>query len=112
MTGPLSAWLMLAGAIAAELVATSSLKLAQGFSRPLPSLVVIIGYMISFWLLSRVVERLELGIVYAVWCGVGMAVVAVIGVVVYGESVSLLKTAGILAIVLGTVLLSLAGKGA
>ncbi|TCW33560.1 DMT family transporter [Gulbenkiania mobilis] len=112
MTGPLSAWLMLAGAIAAELMATSSLKLAQGFSRPLPSLVVIIGYMISFWLLSRVVERLELGIVYAVWCGVGMAVVAVIGVVVYGESVSLLKTAGILAIVLGTVLLSLAGKGA
>ncbi|CUA85213.1 MULTISPECIES: DMT family transporter [Gulbenkiania] len=112
MTGPLSPWLMLAGAIAAELVATSSLKLAQGFSRPLPSLVVIIGYMISFWLLSRVVERLELGIVYAVWCGVGMAVVAVIGVVVYGESVSLLKTAGILAIVLGTVLLSLAGKGA
>lgn len=107
----LQAWLMLAGAIAAEVVATSTMKLTEGFTRPLPTLAVLAGYACAFWLLAQVVQRLELGVVYAVWCGVGMAVVAVVGVVVYGEGVSLLKVAGIASIVLGTALLSLAGPG-
>lgn len=112
MSHSLSAWLMLAGAIAAEVTATSSLKLAAGFTRPWPSLVVVIGYGLSFWLLARVMQRLELGLVYAVWCGVGMAVVATIGVIVYGESVSLLKLGGIGFITLGVVMLSFAVKSA
>ncbi len=107
----MNAWLMLAGAIAAEVVATSSLKLAAGFTRPLPSLVVVAGYVLAFWLLSQVVQRLDLGVVYAIWCGVGMAVVAMVGVFFYGEGMPPLKLAGIVAIVIGTVLLSLASKG-
>lgn len=107
----MNAWLLLAGAIAAEVVATSSLKLAAGFTRPLPSLVVVAGYVLAFWLLSQVVQRLDLGVVYAIWCGVGMAVVAVVGVLLYGEGMPPLKLAGIVAIIIGTVLLSLASKG-
>lgn len=107
----MNAWLLLAGAIAAEVVATSSLKLAAGFTRPLPSLVVVAGYVLAFWLLSQVVQRLDLGVVYAIWCGVGMAVVAAVGVFFYGEGMPLLKLAGIVAIIIGTVLLSLASKG-
>lgn len=107
----MNAWLMLAGAIAAEVVATSSLKLAAGFTRPLPSLLVVVGYVLSFWLLSQVMQRLELGIVYAIWCGVGMAVIAMVGVLMYGESISPMKLAGLLAIMIGTVLLSLSSRG-
>lgn len=112
MQTTVSAWLMLAGAIAAEVTATSSLKLADGFTRLLPSLVVVAGYATSFWLLSRVMQRLELGLVYAVWCGVGMAVVALIGVLLYGESLSLIKVGGIVLICAGVALLSLASKAA
>jgi small multidrug resistance pump len=112
MSYTLTAWLMLAGAIAAEVTATSSLKLANGFTRLMPSLVVVIGYSLSFWLLARVMQRLELGLVYAVWCGVGMSVVAVIGVVAYGESVSMLKIAGIAFVAIGVVMLSFAVKSA
>ncbi|TDR73517.1 DMT family transporter [Paludibacterium purpuratum] len=108
----LTSWLMLAGAIAAEVTATSSLKLAAGFSRPLPSMVVVLGYIVSFWLLGRVVQRLELGLVYAVWCGVGMAVVAMVGVFAYGESLTWLKCAGIVFITAGVVMLSFAKSSA
>ena len=99
---------MLAGAIAAEVTATSSLKLSAGFSRLTPSIVVVIGYAVSFWLLARVMQRMELGLVYAVWCGVGIAVVATIGVVAYGESMTLFKLAGIACTILGVVMLSFA----
>jgi small multidrug resistance pump len=112
MSHPLTAWLMLACAIVAEVTATSSLKLANGFTRLVPSVVVVIGYGLSFWLLARVMQRLELGLVYAVWCGVGMAVVATVGVVAYGESVSLLKIAGIGFVTVGVVMLSFAVKSA
>ena len=104
-------WLLLGVAILVEVVSTSSIKLPEGFTRPLMTLLVLCGYGCSLWLLSQVVQRLEVGIVYAIWCGVGMAAVALVGVLVFGESVSLAKTAGIVLIVAGTILLSLASKG-
>lgn len=104
-------WLMLAVAIVAEVVATSSLKLSAGFTRLLPSLLVIGGYSLAFWLLAQVVTRLELGIVYAIWCGAGIALVAAIGIFAYGESVSWQKLLGLLLVAAGAVLLSLSSKG-
>ena len=104
-------WLMLALAIVTEVIATSSLKLAAGFTKPLPSLLVVLGYIASFWLLSQVLLKLDLGVVYAIWCGVGIAVVATVGVLLFGESLSPLRIAGLLAIMIGTILLSLSGKG-
>lgn len=103
-----NAWLMLALAIGAEVIATTALKASDGFSRPVPSLLTVCGYATSFWLLSRILRTLEVGIVYAIWSGAGLAAVALIGVFWFGESVTLLKVLGLLAILLGVVLLNLA----
>lgn len=102
------AWIMLAIAIAAEVAATSALKLSYGFTRLWPSVVVVVGYGLSFYLLSQVLKTLEVGIVYAVWSGVGLAAVALIGVVWLGETITAVKLAGLLAILVGVVLLNVA----
>lgn len=103
-----SAWIMLGFAIAAEVAATSALKLSDGFTRPGPSVIVVFGYALSFYLLSQILKTLEVGIVYALWSGAGLAAVALIGVVWFGETVTLTKLAGLLAILIGVVLLNLA----
>ncbi|MCK7501390.1 MAG: multidrug efflux SMR transporter [Comamonadaceae bacterium] len=108
----MNAWLMLAGAIGAELAATTALKLSAGFTRAGPSAVVVVGYGVSFWLLSQVLKTMEVGVVYAIWSGAGLALIALIGIVFLGESVSLVKFAGLAAVLLGVVLLNLSsGKG-
>ncbi|HEY8607844.1 MAG TPA: multidrug efflux SMR transporter [Noviherbaspirillum sp.] len=106
-----TAWIMLALAIAAEVIATSALKLSNGFTRLGPSVVTVCGYAASFYLLSQILKSLEVGIVYAVWSGVGLAAVALIGVFWFGETITLLKLLGLLAILVGVILLNLAGGG-
>ena len=101
-------WLMLAIAIAAELAATTALKLSAGFTRIVPTVVLVIGYLISFYMLSQVLKTQEVGIVYAIWSGAGLAIIALIGVLFFGESVSVYKVAGLLAIFAGVMLLNLA----
>lgn len=73
-------------------------------------MLVVCGYGVSFYLLAQVLKTLEVGIVYAVWSGVGLAAIAVIGVVWFGETVSLMKLAGLLAILIGVILLNMAGN--
>jgi small multidrug resistance pump len=104
-------WLLLAIAIGAELAATTALKFSDGFTKPGPSIVVAAGYALAFYLLSIVLKTQEVGIVYAIWSGAGLAIIALIGVVFLGESVSIAKIAGLLAILVGVLLLNLAGKG-
>ena len=103
-------WLLLAIAIGAELGATTALKFSDGFTKLGPSVVVAAGYGLSFYLLSIVLRTQEVGIVYAIWSGAGLAIIALIGVVFLGESVSLAKIAGLAAILVGVLLLNLAGK--
>jgi small multidrug resistance pump len=105
------AWIMLAIAITAEIIATSALKLSEGFTRLWPSVVVVFGYGLSFYMLAQVLKTLEVGIVYAVWSGVGLAAIALIGVIWFNETVSLMKLAGLFAILVGVVLLNLAARG-
>jgi len=101
--------LLLSAAIAAEVIATVSLKASDGFSRPVPSAITIVGYLISFWLLALVLKELSVGTTYAIWSAVGTAAVAVIGIAAYGESASLLKIASLGLIVLGVIGLNAAG---
>ncbi|MBK1689146.1 DMT family transporter [Rubrivivax gelatinosus] len=108
----MNAWLMLAGAIGAELVATTALKLSAGFTRLVPSAVVVVGYGLSFWLLGQVLKTMEVGIVYAIWSGAGLAIIALIGIAFLGESVSAVKLAGLVAVLVGVVLLNLADRSA
>jgi small multidrug resistance pump len=103
-------WFMLAIAIAAELGATTALKFSNGFTKLGPSALVVAGYGVSFYMLAQVLKTQEVGIVYAIWSGAGLAIIALIGVVFLGESVSLYKICGLVAILVGVLLLNLAGK--
>ena len=79
---------MLAFAIAAEVIATVALKASDGFSRPVPSVIVVVGYLLSFWLLALVLKHLSVGTTYAIWSAAGTAAVALIGIAMYGEAAS------------------------
>ncbi|HEX6021462.1 MAG TPA: multidrug efflux SMR transporter [Solirubrobacter sp.] len=101
--------LMLTAAIAAEVIGTVALKASDGFSRPLPSALVVVGYLLSFWLLALVLKNLSVGTTYAIWSAAGTAAVALIGIALYGEAASALKIASLGLIVLGVVGLNAAG---
>lgn len=98
-------WLLLAFAIALELSGTICLKLSHGFTRLLPSIGVVFFYLGSFALMAQSLKALEVGIVYAIWAGVGTALIAIVGILAFGESVTLVKILGLLMIVGGTALL-------
>jgi small multidrug resistance pump len=100
---------LLGFAISSEVIATLALKASDGFSRPLPAAIVVVGYAISFWLLALVLKHLSVGTTYAVWSAVGTAAIALIGVVAYGETANALKLASLALIVLGVVGLNAAG---
>jgi small multidrug resistance pump len=100
---------LLALAISVEVAATISLRYSDGFTRPLPSLIVVVGYATSFWLLSLILRELSVGTTYAIWAGAGTAAVALIGMLVLGEPATALKLASIALIVAGVIGLNLAG---
>lgn len=108
------AWLLLAGAIAAEVTGTIALKVTGGHARLVPWLVpwlvAIAGYGASLVLLSLALRRhMAIGVAYAVWAGVGTALVAAIGMAAFGESLTTVKLLGIVAIIAGCVALNLGG---
>jgi small multidrug resistance pump len=102
-----TSWLLLCGAIALEIVATSLLPTTQTFTLPVPSGVVLLLYAMSYFLLSRCLGRIPLGVAYAVWSGVGTAAVAAIGIAFLGEEATVLKGAGIGLIIIGVVAVNL-----
>jgi small multidrug resistance pump len=90
-------------------VATSALKASDGFSRLMPSVVVVAGYAASFYFLSLSLREIPLGVVYAVWSGIGTAAIAIIGAVFFQETLGWVGIGGIVLIVLGVVLLNASG---
>jgi small multidrug resistance pump len=102
----------LACAIGSEIIATTALKLSDGFTKPIPSIVVVVGYAISFYALSMSLRSIPLGVVYAVWSGVGTAVIVLIGVFLFREVLDAVKVAGIGLIIVGVVMLNGAGATA
>lgn len=97
-------------AIVAEVIATSALKASMGFTRPLPSLVVVVGYGLAFYLLSLVLRTLPVGVAYAIWAGLGIVLVTLVGIVVFGEKPDLPAVVGISLIVAGVVMLQVFSK--
>ncbi|MEE3267228.1 MAG: multidrug efflux SMR transporter [Pseudomonadota bacterium] len=97
-------------AIVAEVIATSALKASVGFTRPLPSLLVVGGYGVAFYLLSLVLRTLPVGITYAIWAGLGIVLVTLVGIVVFGEKPDLPAVFGISQIVAGVVTLQVFSK--
>jgi small multidrug resistance pump len=103
------AWLMLAGAILAEVVATLALRGVAAVLRPLPALAVVAGYLASFTLLAGALRTLNVGVVYAIWSGVGTAGVATAAIFLYGERLNLAAVGGMVLIVAGVVVLVSSG---
>ena len=97
---------ILAAAILAEVCATVSLKLTDGFSRPWPLIAVVVGYGLAFWLLSIVLQRLPIGIVYGIWAGLGIAGVALVGAIVFDEPVGPREWLGFGLVIAGAALLA------
>lgn len=102
------AWTILFGATGFELVSTAYMHKAQGFSKLVPSFIACFFYAASFYAFNLSLRALEISVAYAVWSAVVMAALAFIGMTFLGESVTASKIAGIGAIIVGTVLLSLA----
>ena len=103
------AFLLLAFAIVSEVGATLALRVSDGFSKPVPSILVVAGYGISFWLLALALKDIPVSLTYAIWSGVGTALIAVAGVVAFGESMNPMKLASLGVIILGVAGLSAAG---
>lgn len=104
------AWILLIGAIASEVVATASLKLSNGLTRPVPSVVVAVGYLLSFVLLAQALKlQLQVSVAYAIWSGVGTAAITVIGILLLNEPLTAGKALGIALVIGGVVTLNLAG---
>ena len=97
-------------AILCEVVATSALKAAEGFSRFWPSVIVIVGYGLAFYCLSLTMRSIPIGIAYAIWSGVGVALVSLAGWVIYHQSLDSAALVGIALIVAGVVVLNLFSK--
>ena len=100
-------WLYLSVAIVFEVAGTTCMKLADGFARPLPSVLIFVFYGLSFAALTVALKRMELSVAYPVWAGVGTALIAVIGVVGFREPLTPLKLLSTALIVAGVVGLNL-----
>ena len=100
-------WVFLAVAILAEVIGTSALKVSDGFTRLVPSLVVVLGYGISFFFLSLTRRTLPVGVAYAVWSGAGMALIALIGWLFLGQSLDAPAIVGLFLIGAGVAVLNL-----
>ena len=96
-------WLCLAGAIVLEIAGTTSMKLSQGFTRTLPSILLFVFYALSFALMTIAVKRIDMSVSYAIWSGVGTAVIALIGVFAFRESLTTVQVVSIVLIIVGVV---------
>lgn len=103
-------YIYLAVAIVAEVIGTSALKAAEGFTKPLPSLIVIVGYGIAFYCLSLALKVIPVGIAYAVWSGVGVALITVVGWVVFKQRLDAWALLGLGLIVAGVVVIQLSSS--
>lgn len=88
-------WIFLTLAIISEVIATSALRATDGFTRLVPSLIVVVGYGCSFYFLALTLRVIPVGVAYAIWCGAGMALIALIGWLVLGQKLDVPALVGI-----------------
>jgi small multidrug resistance pump len=103
-------WLYLCGAIASEIVATSVLKATDGFTRPWPTAITLICYGAAFYCLSMALRTVPMGIAYAIWSGVGIVAISLIGFILYRQRLDAGALVGIGLILAGTIVINLFSK--
>ncbi len=94
-------WIFLSVAIVSEVVATSALKASDGFTRFWPSLAVVLGYALAFYFLALTLRTIPIGIAYAIWAGVGVALITLVGWVIYDQKLDAAAVIGVALIVVG-----------
>ena len=102
-------WMYLIVAILLEVAGTTSMKLSEGFTKPLYGVLLFVFYISSFAVLTLALKKIDVSLAYAIWAGAGTALIAVIGMFYFNEPISLSKIIGVLLIVGGVVALNLSG---
>ena len=97
-------------AVLSEVTATTSLKFSEGFTKLVPSVIVIIGYGLSFYLLSLSLKVMPIGIAYALWSGIGIILTVIAGRIIWSETLDWARVTGILLIILGILVINLFSK--
>jgi small multidrug resistance pump len=100
-------YLYLSIAIIAEVIATSALKSSQGFTRPWASIVVVLGYGIAFYCLSIVLKTIPIGIAYAIWAGLGVVLITIVGYFFYQQKLDIAAVVGMSLIVAGVLVINI-----
>ena len=103
-------WIFLCVAIIAEVIATSALKSSEGFSKPIASVIVVLGFIIAFYCLSLTLKTIPVGIAYAIWSGVGIVLVTIIAWIVFDQKLDVWGIIGIVLIMSGVLVLNLLSK--
>jgi small multidrug resistance pump len=103
-------WIILFIAITAEVIATSALKSSEGFTKPVASIVVVVGYIIAFYCLSLTLKTIPVGIAYAIWSGVGIVLITTVAWFVFDQKLDLWGIIGIVLIMSGVLILNLLSK--
>ena len=100
-------YLYLAIAIVMEVIATSSMKALDGFNKPLPLILVVVGYSVSLFLLSLVVKTVPVGVAYAIWSGLGIVLISIASLLLYDQKLDLAALLGIGLIIAGVLVIQL-----
>ncbi|WHY77167.1 multidrug efflux SMR transporter [Neobacillus sp. WH10] len=100
-------WFYLAAAILFEIIGTVSMKLSHGFTKGIPSILMIIFYILAFVCLNFSLKTIPVSIAYAIWSGIGTATIAIIGYFVFKETLTVMKVSAIVLIIVGVVLLNI-----
>ncbi|QEM69387.1 multidrug efflux SMR transporter [Geobacter sp. FeAm09] len=104
------AYVYLLVAIVAEVIGTSALKASEGFSRMIPSTLVVLGYGIAFYCLSQVLKSIPVGVSYAIWSGLGIVLISVVGAVFFKQALDLPAIVGMALIIAGVAVINLFSK--
>ena len=105
-------WVYLSIAIAFEVAAATTMKMSDGLTRFWPSVLMLVFYLMCFLAMIKSLEYLQVGVMYAIWAGAGTAAVAIIGVMLFGDTMPAVKIAGIGLIILGVAMVNLGGTRA
>jgi small multidrug resistance pump len=101
-------WMLLAAAIACEVTGTMFLRVADGFTKLIPTVVVVVGYIASFYLLSLILRSgIPSGIIYAIWSAFGIALVTILGMMLFDDQISIVTAAGLVVVMFGVVLIQM-----
>ncbi|MBV9930805.1 MAG: QacE family quaternary ammonium compound efflux SMR transporter [Alphaproteobacteria bacterium] len=106
----MSAYLTLAVAIVAEVIATSALKASEGFTRPWPAAIVVLGYVSAFYALSLTLKSMPIGIAYGLWSAVGIVLISAVGWIAFRQKLDLAAMTGLLLIIAGVLVVNLLSK--